>query len=97
LAALSLVLPELRTAVLHGNLSPAAHTLLTDDLPRFYSAAYWDLNKRVLLSLSKLHRTFPNESVLRELLLSESEMQLVIFGEDENSRRNPLIRLWDWL
>jgi hypothetical protein len=94
---LSLVLPELRTAVLHGNLPPAAPTLLTDDLPRFYSAAYWDLNKRVLLSLSKLHRTFPNESVLRELLLSESEMQLVIFGEEENSRRNPLSRLWDWL
>jgi GTPase-associated protein 1, N-terminal domain type 1 len=94
---ISLFLPELRVAVLQGSLPQIAHSVLMDDLPRFRSAAYWDLNKRILLSLSKLHRTFPNEDALRQLHLSESEARLVFFGEDENDVRNPLSRLWDWL
>ena len=53
---LSLVLPELRTADPRRKSAAPAHTLLTDDLPRFYSASYWDLNKQILLSLSKLYR-----------------------------------------
>jgi hypothetical protein len=90
------VLPELRAVVLQGELPYDAHNMLTDDLPRFYSAGYWDLNKRILLSLSKLYRTFPSESALHELGLSAMETQLITYGEEQD-RRNPLTRLWDWL
>ena len=92
---LALVLPELRTAILNRSLPSAAHTLLTDDLPQFYSAAYWDLNKQILLSLSKLYRSSPNESALHELGLSPSDVRLVEFGE-EHDKRNTRTRLWDW-
>ena len=91
---LSLVLPELRTTILHGSLPSAAHTLLTDDLPHFYSAAYWDLNKQILLSLSKLYSSSPNESALHELGLSPSEARLIEFGE-EREKRKSWTRLWD--
>jgi len=87
-----LVLPELRVIVLQGNLPSVAHSILTDDLPRFYSAAYWDLNKRILLSLSRLYKSFPNETVLSELRLSDSEIRLVVFGDDKEGQSF----FWDW-
>jgi len=51
---ISMALPELRIAVLQGSLPSAAHSILIHDLPSFYSTGYWDLNKRILLSLSRL-------------------------------------------
>jgi hypothetical protein len=92
---LSLVLSELRAAVIQGGLSNVAHAMLSDDLPSFYSAGYWDLNKRILLSLSKLYKIAPNDNVLNELRLSPSEVHLVVFGEEQD-RRNPLTSFWDW-
>jgi GTPase-associated protein 1 len=92
---ISMVLPELRVVVLQGSLPSVAHSILTDDLPRFYSAPYWDLNKRIVLSLSRLYKSFPNESALRELRLPVSDVRLVVSGEDEE-KRNPFNRLWDW-
>jgi hypothetical protein len=92
---ISIVLPELRIVILQGNLPPIADRILTDDLPRFYSAAYWDLNKRILLSLSRLYRSFPNESAIRELHLPDTDAHLVLFGEEEDKRRSS-IRPWDW-
>ncbi len=89
---ISLVLTELRVVVLQGNLPSVAHSMLTDDLPRFYSAAYWDLNKRILLSLSRLYKGFPNETVLSELRLSESEIHLVVFGDDKERQSF----FWNW-
>jgi hypothetical protein len=91
---LSLVLPELRVVVNQGGLSNVAHAMLTDDLPRFYSAGYWDLNKRILLSLSKLYKIAPNENVLNELQLSPSEMHLVFFGEEQNKPSSK--SFWGW-
>jgi hypothetical protein len=92
---LSFVLPELRAVVIQGGLSNVAHAMLTDDLPRFYSAGYWDLNKRILLSLSKLYKIAPNDDILNELRLSPPEAHLVVFGEEQD-RRNPLTSFWDW-
>jgi hypothetical protein len=92
---ISMALPELRIAVLQGSLPSAAHSILIHDLPSFYSAGYWDLNKRILLSLSRLYKNFPNESALRELRLPNADFDLVVSGEDE-VKRSSFNRLWDW-
>jgi hypothetical protein len=89
------VLPELRIAVLRGGLPHAAHTMLSNDLPRFYAVGHWDLNKRILMSLSTLYRTCPNENAVRELHLSEDKEQLVLFGKQDDTR-NLFVRLLDW-
>jgi hypothetical protein len=91
---LAFVLPELRTAIVSGSLPSAAHTLLLGYLPHFHSAEFWDLNKRILLSLSKLYESSPNESALHKLGLSPSEARLVEFGE-ERDKRNSWTRLWN--
>jgi hypothetical protein len=85
------VLPELRSLILQDSLPPTAHSILSDDLPRFYSAAYWDLNRRILLGLSKLHKDFPDATV-RDLHLSDGEMNLVLAGEEEERRKS----WWPW-
>jgi hypothetical protein len=90
------VLPELRVAVIQGKLPNVAERMLTDDLPRFRYIVYWDLDKRILLSMSKLYKSFPNPAVLHELHLSDLDVQLVVSGEDEE-KRNSFTRLWDWL
>ena len=92
---ISIVLPELRAAILVGELPPTAHALLTNDLPNFYSAAYWDLNEQILLSLAKLYKIFPSEATLHELGVSPTEARLVMHGE-EHDRRNPWTGLLDW-
>ncbi len=92
---LALVLPELRTAIVNGSLPRAAHDLLLGDLPHFHYTEFWDLNKQILLSLSKLYQSSPNEIALLKMGLSPSEVRLVEFGE-EREKRNPWTRLWDW-
>lgn len=81
-----IVLPELRAVILQGGLPNIAQKILTDDLPSFYSAGYWDLNKRILLSLSKLFRVAPDEYVLNRLSLSPLELQMVVYGEEYSTR-----------
>jgi hypothetical protein len=70
--------------------------MLVNDLPHFYSAGYWDLNKRILLSLSKLYDRQANSEVLDRLALTPSERELVLFGE-ERSGKNPFSKIFPWL
>ncbi|MGY4309742.1 hypothetical protein ACVIJ6_006985 [Bradyrhizobium sp. USDA 4369] len=93
---ISIVLPELRVVIINAGLSRTAELILINDLPHFYSAAYWDLNKRILLSLSKLYAAAANREVLDRLTLTPSEIELVLFGE-ERSSRNPFSKIFPWL
>jgi hypothetical protein len=93
---ISIVLPELRAVIINAGLSRTAESMLVGDLPHFYSAGYWDLNKRILLSLSKLYAVAANSDVLRRLALTPSETELVLFGE-ERPGKNPLSKIFPWL
>lgn len=93
---ISMVLPELRIIIINAVLPRVAESMLVADLPNFYSAGYWDLNKRILLSLSKLNAVAPNNEVLRRLALSQTEMDLVLGGEERS--KNPFAKFWTpWL
>jgi hypothetical protein len=93
---ISIVLPELRAVIINAGLSRTAESMLVSDLPHFYSAGYWDLNKRILLSLSKLYAVAANSEVLRRLALTPSETELVLLGE-ERPAKNPLSKIFPWL
>jgi hypothetical protein len=93
---ISVVLPELRVIVLRGDLPRTAESLLINDLPNFFSAARWDLNKRILMSLSKLYAVEPNNDVLQRLKLGPAEMELVLAGE-ERPAKNLVAKMWWWL
>jgi hypothetical protein len=93
---ISIVLPELRVVIINAGLSRTAESMLVSDLPHFYSAGYWDLNKRILLSLSKLYAVAANREVLDRLALTPGEMELVLFGE-ERSAKNPFSKIFPWL
>lgn len=89
------VLPELRPVILLGELPADVYQTLERDLPRFNSAAYWDINKRILISLSRLRQTYADTESLRTLNLPEDDMSIVIDGahdEEQYSRS----RFWPW-
>lgn len=94
---ISIVLPELRVVIINAGLSRVAESMLMNDLPHFYSAAYWDLNKRVLMSLSELNLVAPNSQALDRLALTQTEMELVLHGAERHGRGNPLLKFWPWL
>jgi hypothetical protein len=83
--------PELRIAVLRGGLPDTAYGILSNDLPRFYGVARWDLNRRILMCLASLYREFPNDTAVRELHLSEDEVHLVVFGKSGRQSK-----IFDW-
>jgi hypothetical protein len=93
---ISIVLPELRVVIINAGLSRIAESMLVSDLPHFYSAGYWDLNKRILLSLSKLYAVAANGEVLHRLALTPGEMELVLLGE-ERPAKNPFSKIFPWL
>ncbi|MBR1154615.1 hypothetical protein [Bradyrhizobium sp. JYMT SZCCT0428] len=78
---ISIVLPEVRVVIVNAGLTRTAESMLISDLPHFYSAGYWDLNKRILLSLSKLYAVAPDTTVLDQLSLSPADRQIVLDGE----------------
>ena len=83
------VLPELRPIILRSELPDDVYQMLANDLPKFNTAAHWDINKRILIFLSQLRRFLPNEQALHLLNLSGDDANTVIFGaekEDERSR-----------
>lgn len=80
------VLPEIRPKIVQESLTQFAHDMLTADLPRFYAAAYWDLDKRILLGLSRLYKKHPNDQALRDLRLSQKELEIVLEGERDEKR-----------
>lgn len=92
---IAITLPELRVIVINAGLSRTAQSMLVSDLPHFYSAGSWDLNKRILLSLSKLNVVAPNSDALRRLALTPAEMELILQGEDRPAK-NPLLKFWHW-
>jgi hypothetical protein len=90
-----LVLPELRPIILNGRLPNDVYSMLSGDLPRFNSVAYWDIDRRILVSLSFIRQRFADDGSLRELNLKPSEMDTVLFGaqvETERSKARP----WWW-
>ena len=87
------VLPELRQIILHGALPNDVYHTLVNDLPSFNSAAYWDINKRILLSLSQLRRSVPDDQALRALNLSPDEMDTVLYGAEKEEERSKS-RFW---
>lgn len=92
---ITIILPELRVLVIKAGLSRTAESMLVADLPHFYSAGHWDLNKRILLSLSKLNLVAPNSEALQRLALTPAEMELILQGEDRPTK-NPLLKIWPW-
>ncbi len=90
---ISIVLPELRVVIINAGLSRTAESMLVNDLPHFYSAGYWDLNKRILLSLSKLNLVAPNSDALHRLALTPAEMELVLQGETRPKKKSLLKNL----
>lgn len=94
---ISIVLPELRVVIIKAGLSRVAESMLVSDLPHFYSVAYWDLNKRILMSLSELNLIAPNNDVLHHLALTATEIELVLHGAERHGRGNPLSKIWTWL
>ena len=74
------VLPELRTVILRDALPKNVYHMLLDDLPKFRTAEYWDLNKRILICLSQLRQAAPDEQALQSLSLSDEEVKIVVYG-----------------
>jgi hypothetical protein len=85
------VLPELRSVILQGKLPNDVHRALDNDLPHYSTAAYWDINKRILIALSQLQQSVPNDYVLSSLDLSANEMHTVLRGAKEEEERS---RTW---
>jgi hypothetical protein len=93
---LAIILPKLRPIILQSSLPNDVYQMLVDDLPRFYAAEYWDLDRRILLSLSNLKSAFPDDQgALLALNLSATDMHVVNFGKDEDQRRSRS-RFWPW-
>jgi len=82
------VLPELRPIILNGTLPTDVYQMLMNDLPRFNSVGYWDINKRILASLSQLRRSIQDDEALNALNLSRDEMHFVLEGADKEEKRS---------
>jgi GTPase-associated protein 1, N-terminal domain type 1 len=88
------ILPDLRPFIIRDQLPSVAHRLLKEDLPHFYSAGYWDFDRRILLSLSKLYALAPDRTALDQLALSAADRQIIIDGEPP--MKHPFSMLWDF-
>lgn len=91
------VLPELRPVILRDALPDDVRRMLLDDLPKFNTAAFWDINKRILISLSQLRKSVPNEQALESLNLSGNDVSTVIHGaeaEEEEERSKSRYFWW---
>lgn len=89
------VLPDLRPVVLRGELPNEVYYMLSGDLPKFSSVAYWDIDKRILMSLSYLYIKFPDNGALDALRLSSRELNTVLNGANEEMERSKS-RSWFW-
>ena len=87
------VLPELRPRILDDALPNDVFQMLANDLPRFNTAAFWDLNKRILISLSQLRRTMPDDQALAALNLSEEDAHTALHGVDDEEAQSKS-RFW---
>lgn len=87
------VLPQLRPFVVRNELPETAHALLRDDLPHFFTAGSWDLDRRILLSLQSLYDTAPDPSALDSLSLSLADRKTVL--HEEPVLTNSFAKFWD--
>lgn len=90
---ISVILPELRVIVINAGLPWIAESILVSVLPHFYSAHNWDLNKRILLCLSKLYRVAPNRDALHSLALTPADIELVLHGEARPAKKR-VSKIW---
>ena len=89
----AMVLPELRPVILRDGLPDDVHRMLSSDLPRFNTAGYWDLNRRVLVCLSYLRRKTTDIVAERSLGLSDHDLHVLFDGAaDEDESKRP--RFW---
>jgi hypothetical protein len=91
------VLPELRPAILHDALPYDVHQMLLKDLPKFKTAAFWDINRRILIALSQLRKSLPDDQALASLNLSGEDASTVIYGaegEREEEGRSKGLLWW---
>jgi hypothetical protein len=88
-------LPELRPLILENKLPSDVRRMLASELPRFNTAGYWNIDKRVLLSLSRLMHAHSDEKALNSLGLNDRDMATVIFGMDEEEKYSER-RSWWW-
>jgi len=95
-ALVATVLPELRPVILQGALPSPSYQMLVHGLPTFHTAAYWDINKRILLGLALLMKSFPEDhGALSALQLSPKEMETVIYGAEQEDERSKS-HFWPW-
>lgn len=86
----ALVLPELRPVVLRGALPDDVYRMLSSDLPRFNTAGYWDINRRVLICLSYLRKKISDPDAESELGLSDHDLHVLFDGAaDEDDSKRP--------
>jgi len=86
----ALVLPELRPIILRGALPDDVYRMLSSDLPRFNTANFWDINRRILICLSYLRAVAPNFDAEASLGLSKQEKDVLVNGsaEEEDSKKS---------
>lgn len=89
------VLPQLRPVILRGELPNDVYQMLSSDLPKFNNAGYWDINKRILIRLSQLKKSFPDDAgTLAALDLIKDERDTVTYGADDEERSKK--SFWWW-
>jgi hypothetical protein len=67
--------------------------MLSSDLPRFNTANYWDINRRVLICLSYLRRRISDADAESALGLSDYDFHVLFnsAAEEDDSKRS---RFW---
>ncbi|MBE0614116.1 MAG: hypothetical protein IH604_10660 [Burkholderiales bacterium] len=86
-------LPAIHEAVMKSSLPEIAYGYLNNELPRFSTAHYWDLNKRILLSLATLRQHFPSGDAAAALNLNSDDTYVLNHGLDEEQERSRT-KLW---
>jgi hypothetical protein len=91
----SKALPEIRGPLLDAHLPASAYNLLNYELPKFRTAQYWDLNKRIILTMAQFARHSPVQADLKALGFSDEDFDVLYNGlqEEENKTSNPY---WWW-
>jgi hypothetical protein len=85
--------PAIREAVVKDQLPSAAYQWLNNELQRFHTAQYWDLDKRIVLSIARLNQTFPHRASFANLHLTKEEASWLASGLEEEDERSKS-RFW---
>ena len=77
--------PIIRMPMLQAQLPNAAYDYLNNGLPSFRTAHYWDFNKRFILAVAKLARQHPISKDLRDLQLTDEDIDIFSHGLDDEA------------